>query len=795
MGRADDRRARQRGARRGKSTKSGIRRLFTWKKMLGTFFGLCLLAMGAFIVLWMTIQVPAVNAQTQQQSNIFKLSNGKLLAREGPVNRENVNLSDVPIKVQRTFVAAENKTFYKDHGVDLKGTARGLYNTVRGRKQGGSTITQQYVKNNFLTADQTVTRKLKELVISLKVDQKYSKSDILEGYINSSYYGRGAWGIQAAAQAYYGVDASKLNVSQGAYLASLLQAPSDYDWSSATAEGKKLVKARWAYTLNNMTEMNWLSESDRAAQKFQIPQEPKPSKGLKGQTGYLVKAAKQEMKAQGISEAAIEARGWTVTLNIDPKKQAQLEKTMKQQLIDKLRPKARPVDADLQAGAVSVDPHTGKVLALYGGWDYLKHEYSNAKRVDYQPASTFKPLILAAALESGAKTQQGLPIQANTIYNGDSRRPVLNSDGSKANFAPPNEDNTSYGPVTVQTAMNNSVNSVFAQMGVDVGLDKVRKLGLDLGMSSLKGADPVPAMTLGSYGASPMEMAGIYATFDNHGKKVTPTLVKAATHPDREPFTPQKAIGDQVVSRQTADAVTSVLTGVVQEGTGTAVRHKGQKVAGKTGTSDNNKSAWFTGYTPDLVTSVGLFGEASKTHKGPDGKTIVKGTQVTMSGAAGSPTGRINGAGFPAQIWAGYVFGLDMKPSKFDLDTDQGAGVAPTAPPTSNPPPTSSAPPPSSPASPPPSSPDAPPSSPDPGHSGTAAGGNDAGTDTTGGTGGPGTTGGGNPSTDGGANSGTTAGTGGDPTAGGNTNAGTNGTTTGAGDGSTTNGPLNGLQD
>ncbi|WP_328536958.1 transglycosylase domain-containing protein [Streptomyces sp. NBC_00344] len=769
MGRADERRARQRGARRAKTSKGGgIRRLFTWKKMLGTFFGLCLLAMGAFFALYLYVDVPTANADADLQSNVYKLSNGKVLARTGKVNREKVPIADVPLDVQHTFVAAENKTFYKDHGVDFKGTARGLYSTLRGRKQGGSTITQQYVKNYYLTSDQTVTRKLNELVISLKLDQKQSKDQILEGYINTAYFGRQAFGIQAASQAYYGIDAKKLNVSQGAYLASLLQAPSQYDWSSATPEGQRLVKNRWAYTLNNMAEMNWISQSDRAAQKFPYPQKPKPEAGLQGQTGYLVKAAKQELMAQGIDEADIDAGGWTVTLNIDPKKQAALEKTLKQQLTDKLTPKTRPVDADLQAGAVSVDPHTGRILAMYGGKDYYKHEYSNAKRTDYQPASTFKPLILAAAIESGAKTQDGKLITADTYYDGTSKRPVVDANGNKVGFAPPNEDNVSYGSVKVQKAMNDSVNSVFAQMGEDVGLDKIRKLGLDLGMSSMKSAQAVPAMTLGSYGASPMEMAGIYATFDNHGKKVTPTIVKSATNARHAPVAPQKAIGDQVVSRQTADAVTSVLTGVVQNGTGTAVRNKEQKVAGKTGTSDNNKSAWFTGYTPNLVTSVGLFGEASKKHT-VDGKTILKGAQVTMSGAAGSPTGRINGAGFPAQIWAAYTFGLDMTPSKFDLDTDQGAAVAPTEIPsaTSSPSPTIS--PSNSPSKSPSDSPDPDPS--DTGKGTANGGGANAGTGTANG-------GGANAGTGTANGGGTNAGTG--TANGGGTNAGT-GTANGGG--------------
>ncbi|WP_199920589.1 biosynthetic peptidoglycan transglycosylase, partial [Streptomyces sp. NRRL S-481] len=205
MGRAEERRARQRGGRRaapkrrrssGAAGKSGIRRLFTWKKIVGTFFGLCLLGMGAFIVLYMVIDIPEGNADAKRQSNIYKYSDGSIMARDGKVNREVVDLSRVPKEVRLTFVAAENKTFFKDAGVDLKGTARGLLNTVSGRgAQGGSTITQQYVKNYYLTQEQTVSRKLKELVISLKLDREKSKDYILAGYINTSYYGRNAYGI------------------------------------------------------------------------------------------------------------------------------------------------------------------------------------------------------------------------------------------------------------------------------------------------------------------------------------------------------------------------------------------------------------------------------------------------------------------------------------------------------------------------------------------------------------------------------------------------------------------------
>ncbi|MEV6944090.1 transglycosylase domain-containing protein [Streptomyces sp. NPDC051172] len=667
------------GKGNGKEGKSFIRRLFTWKKIVGTFFVLCLLGMGAFVALYMMISVPdGGNPDATLQSNVYKYSDGSLLTRDGEKNREIVDLSKVPKDVQHTFVAAENKTFYQDNGVDLRGTARGILNTLSGKgAQGGSTITQQYVKNYYLTQNQTVTRKLKELVISLKLDRTKTKDFILAGYINTSYYGRGAYGIQAAAQAYYHVDAQKLSVEQGAYLAALLQAPNQYDWAIATDTGKKLVQARWNYVLDNMVEKNWLDKTKRAAMKFPIPKAPKAAPGMGGQTGYLVDAANNQLAKRLVTQGTadnyndamtmVKAGGWTITLNIDKKKQAALEKAAKSQLTSKLDPKKRSVDGEVQAGAASVDPKTGAVVAMYGGQDYYKHYRNNATRTDYQPASTFKPVILAAALDEAAQTQKGQAIGANTIYDGTNKRPVVDSNGNKVGFAPSNEDDQSYGPITVQTAMNQSVNSVFAQMGVDVGMAKVLKVAGQLGMDTA-GLNPVPAQTLGTMGASPLQMAGVYATLDNHGKQVTPTILKSVEN-SRHSVTLPSPIGDQVISREAADTVTSVLTGVVDDGTAkTSVQQNanrdGRKVAGKTGTSDENRSAWFSGFTPDLVTSVGLFGESKS------------GAQVSMYHAGGLP--RVNGGTFPAQIWAAYTFGVSATGLTFDLNTTQGAAVQPS---------------------------------------------------------------------------------------------------------------------
>lgn len=712
MGRAEARKAQQqRGARRaptgraggadgkgGAGKRTGIRRFFTWKKILGTFLGMILLLMAAAVILYFSVNEPTdPNKQATLQSNTYRYADGSIMARTGQMNREIVPIDKIPEDVRTAFIAIENKSFYQDRGIDVMGVARGLFNTATGKgKAGGSTITQQYVKNYYLTQDQSATRKLRELVISLKVDRRMEKDDILAGYLNTNFYGRNAYGIQAAAQAFYGVDADKLTLEQGAYLAAVIQAPSQYDLATAGPNGRKLVNIRFNAVLDNMVEMGKLDPAKRKTMTLPDPIKPKPLPGMDGQKGYLIQAANDEMNEQKITDAQIAAGGWNVVLNIDPKKQAALEKAVDDELeskLDRKDTKNRPQDQSVQAGATSVDPKTGAIVAMYGGQGLGQKDASNALRSDYQPGSTFKPIVLASALENNATTQDGKPITPNALYDGTSKRQVV---GSKIPFNPQNQDDKDFGKeITVQDATNFSVNSVYAQMIVDVGPPAVKKTALALGMKDREGwPEDKPAMSLGTMSANTLEMAAVYATLDNHGKKVTPTIIKSAEHAEGE-FTPRQAVGAQAISRQTADTVTKVLTGVVNEGSGSKVKSSAYEAAGKTGTTESNVAGWFTGYTPELVTVVAMFGEEPGTHK-----------QVTLTGTAGG--GRAGGSSFPAEIWKTYTLAAlkGVKTGEFDVsEAEMGAVQAPSRSPSPTPspspssqPPASSAPPQNSPS-------------------------------------------------------------------------------------------------
>ncbi|MCM1970829.1 transglycosylase domain-containing protein [Streptomyces sp. G1] len=651
--------------------RTGWRRLVpTWRMVLGTFVIGTLLLVGLFFLGYSMVKIPPANALATKQANVFLYADGSQLARDGKINRENVDLSQISKEARYAVLAAEDRDFYSESAIDPKAMVRAGWNTATGKgKQSGSTITQQYVKNYYLAQEQTVTRKVKEFFISIKLDREKSKDDILEGYLNTSYFGRNAYGIQAAAQAYYGIDASELTAAQGAYLATLLNAPSQYD-VAAHPQNKAAAKARWDYVLDGMVKEGWLSESQRAEAKFPVPREATVPTNLSGQRGYIVQIVKDYLIDNRIvDEKELERGGYRITTTLSKSKQDAFVKAVNDQLMDKLDPKARKVDSYVRAGGASVDPKTGKVVALYNGIDYIKQYTPNATRRDFQVGSTFKPFVFTSAVENESTTQDGRTITPNTIYDGTNKRYVEGWPGDPYN--PENEDQYSYGDITVREATNRSVNSVYAQMAVDVGPEKVEQTAIQLGVPrDTPNMAPYPSIALGTATASVLDMAEAYATLANHGKRGTYTMIERITKDGSDVIDLPKRKTSQAVSRAAADTTTSMLQSVVQSGTATAAQSAGRPVAGKTGTAEKDKAAWFAGYTPELATVVAVMGQDPVTaeHK-------------PLYGAMGQV--RVNGGGAPTQIWAQFTkAALKGKPvTEFDLELQEGADIV-QAPPT-----------------------------------------------------------------------------------------------------------------
>ncbi|QIY55703.1 penicillin-binding protein [Streptomyces sp. RPA4-5] len=648
--------------------RTGWRRaLPTWRTVLGTGLLFLLLVVGGMIAGYLLVGIPPANSAAKAQSNIYLYSDGSELAHDGEVNRQNVTLSQIPRSVQQAVLAAEDRDFYSESAVDPAAMVRAAWNTLTGKgKQSGSTITQQYVKNYYLGQEQTLTRKAKEFFIAIKLDREVSKDNILEGYLNSSYYGRNAYGIQAAARSYYGRDAEQLTTAQGAYLASLLNAPSAYDLTSHP-ENRPRVLARWHYVLDGMVKKKWLTRAERDALEFPSTKRAKASPGLSGQRGYLVEAVKNYLFDHHIlDEDTLRGGGYRITTTIGRKRQNAFVKAVNTRVMDRLDD-SRKVDRYVRAGGASIDPASGRVVALYGGIDYAKQYVNGATRRDYQVGSTFKPLVFAAAVAHGSTTQDGTRITPNTVYDGTNKRMTV-SHGRATGFAPANEDDRSYGPITVTEATDKSVNAVYAQMGIDVGPAKVKATAVDLGIPARTPslASSQGAVSLGTATPSVLDMTQVYATFAHHGSHRPYTLVDKVTKGEEEIELPERE-ETRAVPRAAADTTTAILRGVVDGGTGTAAQGAGRPAAGKTGTAEEDKAAWFAGYTPELATVVAVLGQNPESA-----------AQEPLYGAGG--LSRVNGGDYPAQIWADYTAAaLEGRPVR-DFDLQLEAGAEPSSP-------------------------------------------------------------------------------------------------------------------
>ncbi|MGW2819960.1 transglycosylase domain-containing protein [Streptomyces sp. NPDC001443] len=686
------------GRGRGRTAAPGRKRLIDyprygkdgWRRWMPSWklvSGLCIGFVGSLVVVagvgYAMVSVPNVADTATAQNNVYYWSDGsQMVATGGETNRQIINLSQIPKAMQYAVISQENKTFYTDSGIDPKGIARAVLNMASGgQTQGGSTITQQYVKNARLDdQSQTVTRKFKEIFISIKVGATVKKDDIMAGYLNSAYYGRNAYGIQAAARAYFNKDAIKLNEGECAFLAAMLKGATYYDpaggvtydtTATPDANAKRALR-QMQDTLDKMVEYGHLDASVRAKYtKMPDWKNPRSNTQLGGQVGYLVDLANSYLVTHsdetGITQKKLTQGGYSIRTTFDKKKVKELEAAVSKVQKANIKPKERPeTDTHVQFGGASVDPATGAIKAIYGGEDATKHFTDNADTTGAQVGSTFKPFVLAAAMKWGVRDPKGLASQAQdertipspkSLFSGQNKLKIKEYNGDVwknekgEEWLQTNDGNASYGnapkyQIDLREAMRESVNSAFVQLGMDVGLDKVKESAMDAGLleSSLTGTS-FPSFSIGISDPSAIRMAGAYATFAASGKQRSPYSVQSVTSKDGPVYT-HKVKSEEAFTPAVADNVTDVLKTVVEKGTGTNAQLPGRDVAGKTGTTDGNKSAWFVGYTPQLSTSITMF-------RYDDDETKKNRTFLEMYGTGGQK--KIHGASFPAQIWHDYM--------------------------------------------------------------------------------------------------------------------------------------------
>ncbi|MFE7897066.1 transglycosylase domain-containing protein [Streptomyces sp. NPDC057424] len=628
--------------------------------------GLCIGFFGSLVAVagigYAMVGVPnEENAAALSQNNVYYWAdNTQMVAAGSGQNRQNVTIDRIPKAMQWAVISAENKSFYQDNGIDPMGIARALANMARGGDtQGGSTITQQFVKNTYLSQEQSLTRKFKEMFISIKVGTTVDKPVILQGYLNTSYYGRGAYGIQAAAQAYYGKEAKDLKPSECAFLAALLKGPTYYDPagnkdidSAATKDAnRKRSEARWSWILEQMHNDKRITDKEYqdAIKKYPSPQDRKASKGMSGQIGYLADTAKKYVLSHSnISEKQFDLGGYQIKTTFEKDKVEALAKAVKKVEDEKLDPKKRERDKHVQFGAASVKPKDGAIVALYGGAGYENGHFNNNADTSGVPVgSTWKPFVLAAAMEHGTYRSDG-PLSPLSKYNGNDHLKVMNNDGSyvlkKDNtpFFQENESDYPWGYISLRKAMEQSVNTPFVQLGMDVGMRNVRDVAEKSGILDASFATLNPSFALGTSTPSAIRMADAYATFAAAGKQAAPYSVTSVKFNGEKVEGFKKPRITQAMPENVANNVTATLENVIQNGTGKKALALGRTAAGKTGTTDENKSAWFVGYTQQLSTSIAMFREDPKSA-----------TLLSMNGTAGEKS--IHGGDTPTQVWTEYM--------------------------------------------------------------------------------------------------------------------------------------------
>ncbi len=495
--------------------------------------------------------------------------NGEVLTVLGQGPSYYIPLEDIPQVMKDAILAMEDRWFYKHPGFNPIAILRALYINFRAGKKvvGGSTITQQLAKNLFLTFEKTWTRKLEELVLALILEQRYTKDQILELYLNHIYFGEGSYGIEAAARTYFGKSAPELDLAESALLAAIPRSPSAYD----PYTNPELARERRNLVLGRMAELHMVSEAERqeaAARPIQL------ARRQRGQAPYFIDYVKRQLEER-YGANLVYRGGLRVHTTLNPDYQRAAEEVFAGQ--------------EFQGALIAVDPQTGFIRAMVGGRDYLQSQFNRATQGYRQPGSAFKPFVYAAALEAGW--------QQNTLVEDIPR--------DYAGYTPSNYEDRYWGPVIMKHAVAHSLNNAAVWTLSRVGIDRVMRLAQQMGITSLTPEDRNLSLALGGItkGVTPLELAGAFVPFANGGIRYDVQGIQRVLDREGRVLEDHQPQGVRVLKETTAYLVTDMLRSVIEYGTAKHLSIQ-RPAAGKTGTTDETTSLWFAGYTPELVVVV-----------------------------------------------------------------------------------------------------------------------------------------------------------------------------------------------
>ena len=557
-----------------------------------------LLGIGVVAVAYTRTNLPDPNAAfLTNKSNVYYRDGTTVLGSFADQNRTSLPYSVMPQSIKDAVVAAENRTFWTDKGISPTGIARAVYGILTGRSAlaGGSTITQEHIKILYLTSDQTASRKIKEVLLAIKMGRSMPKEQILQGYLNTIYFGRGAYGIQAAARAYFNVDAKDMTLQESVALAAILNNPSLFDPSDGPNNVARLT-SRYAYVLDGMVQMKAITQAQADAAKALpvFPDVPLSSR-YGGPKGFLLKMVEAELTADGFDSATIQGGGLQITTTFDAAAQAAaVASAQKYTDAAATGAKTKQDPAQLHAAIASVAVGTGELLALYGGPDYVANS-RNWATTDRSAASTFKAYAVVAGLRNG--------FSLRSTFNGNTFTPKGDTTTIR------NEFNTQYGTVSLVKATADSINTAFVDMTQQIpnGPAQIIKAANDAGVATGAGWDANNRIALGTAEVSPLEQATGYATLANNGTYVPTHVIKEVKDLTGKVLFTSHVAPQANIDPNIAKDTTFALENVVNEGTGAKVASLGRQIAGKTGTADVNGhiiSSWFIGYTKQVSTAV-----------------------------------------------------------------------------------------------------------------------------------------------------------------------------------------------